>query len=849
MQFDNDLDRITPETSTVLTIGGTGALSIPIGTTAQRPASPLNGYLRFNTTTNSIENYNQTGAAWGSVGGGAAGVTGSIQVNNAGVLSSITNFIYNSTNSSLQIGAPSATLTNPIIQATDSVNSYLQVALQNTNAGTTASTDIVCTANTGTDTTNYIDMGIESSVNADPAFTITTPLDGYLYTNGGHLAVGTETTAKDVVVFAGGTLTANEVARFTNVSNATGKLRITNAATSTPVKLEIVSSTNNNGLDIITGGGSTLLKNNNGTTTVTVSEFISNGSTDVNYLRFTSMFTAGRPKMEAFGTDTNIGIYIGAKGTGTIQLGSNSAPVLEVVPVTTPINKLTVTSDTVSGGNIQLRAVNTDVTANAGITFNVTGSTSDFIFNSTTSLTVPIGTTAQRPAAPVNGMIRYNRTLRFVELYQSGVWVPQYASNGVRVASTANVTLATPGTTIDGITLATGDRILLKNQTATAENGVYIFNGAAVLLTRSADMVSWPQVYGSIIYVISGTVHAGNMFVCTAVLTGTIDTTSMTWTTFGGGGGGGSPGGTTKEVQYNNAGVFAGATNVEIDNNDLNLLVNASPTAPTSGIKLLAKNFANRILLAVVGPSGLQATLQPHIGRNRVSAWHPAGNSTTITAVGAVAMTAVGTATASNVAQTNMHTIQRRLDYLVTVAATNAVAGFRYASALWWIGHPTNATMGGFHYIFVVAPATGQTTATKRFFNGMASVVTAPTDVQPSTITNIIGIGYDSADANLQFMHRGTGAVTKIDLGANFVKSNVDRSKAYELIMFSPPGTTQAVHYQVTDLDTSATASGTITTNLPTTATALAPRCWASVGGTSSVIGVTLMTGYIETDF
>ena len=59
--------------------------------------------------------------------------------------------------------------------------------------------------------------------------------------------------------------------------------------------------------------------------------------------------------------------------------------------------------------------------------------------------------------------------------------------NSVRVASTANVVLATPGATIDGVTMVAGDRVLLKDQTAQLENGIYLWNGAASTMTRSSD--------------------------------------------------------------------------------------------------------------------------------------------------------------------------------------------------------------------------------------------------------------------------------------------------------------------------------------------------------------------------
>ena len=49
----------------------TGAAFIPSGTTAQRPSSPSNGYLRYNTTLGTAEIYSN--GSWGSVGGGATG--------------------------------------------------------------------------------------------------------------------------------------------------------------------------------------------------------------------------------------------------------------------------------------------------------------------------------------------------------------------------------------------------------------------------------------------------------------------------------------------------------------------------------------------------------------------------------------------------------------------------------------------------------------------------------------------------------------------------------------------------------------------------------------------------------
>ncbi len=270
---------------------------------------------------------------------------------------------------------------------------------------------------------------------------------------------------------------------------------------------------------------------------------------------------------------------------------------------------------------------------------------------------------------------------------------------------------------------------------------------------------------------------------------------------------------------------------------------------PANTIKLFPRKIANRLLPAFVGPAGIDSSLQPNFARNKIAICYPIGNSTSLTTLGIGSFTATGTATAAAVAQTNMHQMQKRVDYLVTTAAATAVAGWRQTSNQWSIGHPSNPVLGGFHNVVRFGQATGVATTTHRLFVGMGAATAAPTDVEPSTITNIIGVGYDAADTNLQIMHRGAGAVTKIDLGANFPVPTADRSKSYELALFSPPGTTQAVHYEFTDMDTGNVATGTIATNLPAASQLLSPRGWMSVGGTSSVIGIALMSFYIETDY
>lgn len=287
-------------------------------------------------------------------------------------------------------------------------------------------------------------------------------------------------------------------------------------------------------------------------------------------------------------------------------------------------------------------------------------------------------------------------------------------------------------------------------------------------------------------------------------------------------------------------GNFTDLTATELTLSEFAISAN-TPSANT--VTVFGKSVGGRILPAFIGPSGLDATLQPHIGRNKIALVTPNGGDTTVSTVG-LALTATGTATAAATAATNRYTWIRKIEYLVTVANTGAVAGFYSTIANFARGTGTD---GGFHYVCRFGPSTGVTTATRRLFVGMAASVAAPTDVGPSTLVNVIGVGYENTDTNIQIIHNdGAGTATKVNTG--IVKPSADRAIAYELALFSPPGAAY-VDYQFTQLNASTVFSGKIEADLPATGTFLAPRGYVSAGGTSSVIGLGLMSLYIETDY
>ena len=101
-----------------------------------------------------------------------------------------------------------------------------------------------------------------------------------------------------------------------------------------------------------------------------------------------------------------------------------------------------------------------------------------------------------------------------------------------RVATTANIDLTADlqnGDTLDGITLVTGDKVLVKNQTSVDENGIYdvVASGTA---TRNSDYDTISELAGQIVVVQEGSTHADDLFLCTTDSDAVLETDDITFT-------------------------------------------------------------------------------------------------------------------------------------------------------------------------------------------------------------------------------------------------------------------------------------------------------------------------------
>ncbi|NDD52663.1 hypothetical protein EBZ39_02080 [bacterium] len=104
-------------------------------------------------------------------------------------------------------------------------------------------------------------------------------------------------------------------------------------------------------------------------------------------------------------------------------------------------------------------------------------------------------------------------------------------------STTGNISLSGLGVQGNGdwtSTLTAGDRILVKNQTSSQFNGIYV--AAAGAWARSADMNTWAEVPSAFTFIESGTTLADTGWVCTSNRGGTIDVTPITWSQFSGAG-------------------------------------------------------------------------------------------------------------------------------------------------------------------------------------------------------------------------------------------------------------------------------------------------------------------------
>lgn len=100
-----------------------------------------------------------------------------------------------------------------------------------------------------------------------------------------------------------------------------------------------------------------------------------------------------------------------------------------------------------------------------------------------------------------------------------------------RVATQANLNLSSPGATIDGITMVSQDRVLVRSQTTASQNGIYVWNGAATAMTRALDANTFAELEQAVTSIEEGS--SANTAYRQDQVNGTIDSSANNWPSFG----------------------------------------------------------------------------------------------------------------------------------------------------------------------------------------------------------------------------------------------------------------------------------------------------------------------------
>ena len=317
----------------------------------------------------------------------------------------------------------------------------------------------------------------------------------------------------------------------------------------------------------------------------------------------------------------------------------------------------------------------------------------------------------------------------------------------------------------------------------------------------------------------------------------------------------GAPGGSTTQIQFNDAGAFGGDADFAWDktNNDLTLggtdtgvtmnAITNEPSAPSgSNLHIYTKNIAGRIVPKWIGPAGVDTPFQAALWGNNTIMWTP----TTATAGvwQGTAGAGAGTYTTALPTTTNFYTAMKRGQWATVVTTTNQQVGQRSTENMIFRGSVSG--QGGFFFFCRFGITTW--TAGDRLFVGLSPNSTALVTAQPSADPNIAGFGIDAGDTAITFMHNDNAGAAVKDAIAG--QPTLASNQGYDAYIYAKPNDT-TIYYRLVDVNTGAEIINSSTaTDLPVNTTMMSAHAVmgnaANTAVTAAQIGVNRM--YVETD-
>ena len=159
----------------------------------------------------------------------------------------------------------------------------------------------------------------------------------------------------------------------------------------------------------------------------------------------------------------------------------------------------------------------------------MTTSNVDGILGANTAAAVS-GTTGSFTGAVTASTTPSNSNHLTNKTYVDNLFAGMASRSIVTAATTANVTISSAlnnGDTLDGVTLATGDLVLVKDQSTASQNGIYVVGSSPA---RDDLFDTYDEHPGSLIVITEGTVNADTIYICTSDEGGSLNSTGIAWT-------------------------------------------------------------------------------------------------------------------------------------------------------------------------------------------------------------------------------------------------------------------------------------------------------------------------------
>ena len=365
-------------------------------------------------------------------------------------------------------------------------------------AGDSSSTDSV---NLVSDTLSFTGTGAVSTVVGSDTVTVavanaTSSVKGLASFASANFTVSSGAVTAKNITFAADT--SNTTKTLGETLTFTGGEGINTVATSGVITISSEdSSATNKGAVIVAGGEGIDVSYSNGTATVSGEEATTSNKGVASFNSNDFTVSSGAVSIASISNSQidNSSLTIGST---SINLGATASSLagLSTVTASGAITGGSLVADNLTLNGNELSSTNT----NGNISLNPNGSGA-IDANSANIVNVADPTQAQHAA-----------TKAYVDAVKQSLDI----KDSVRVATTANITIATAlnaDDTLDGVTLVNGDRVLVKNQTAQGENGIYVVGTSPA---RSVDANAAAELTGgTFVFVEEGTVGGDNGFVFT----------------------------------------------------------------------------------------------------------------------------------------------------------------------------------------------------------------------------------------------------------------------------------------------------------------------------------------------